>query len=560
MAAPSFPEALPPGRRWRPGGGRRATGACDWCCPTTGWPTRWRPIAASCCCSTTATRSPRGRPPTTGSGSATPLTCSTHSTGTGTTRRSPGCWPRIRGGSGPTGSSSARTTSGTATAPRWWPSGGTGGSPATRRSSRASSSRSPAAPTGSTASGTVRVARRARPRRGGRSGARRTVAGRDVGRAPRPGGPVLLGRLLGGRRATGGRRAVARRRTARRRRGRRAVRHVHVGRRRGVARARPPSASARRPSRRGRGGASTRAPWGRWPPARPSTCSRPPTAASPPRSTRCRDECTLADGDAFFQGISHTGLGTYLTMQLAAVELRAGDRRSIDRLGWMLDAATPTWTWPEAIHPRVGGGCMGDGHHGWAAASVLSFVRDLLVRELPAAEGGEAATPTSCCRRSCPRTGTARDGRSTTRRRTTAASRTRCAGTETGWPCCGRSTRTPACPRCASWLPASTPRGRRPISAAKRCSDRSRPRPTAAAGTGGASPAPAPVAVAIEPPSPPPTEGPSRERPAGPRSRRPRRRRGPDGPGPAGRPRVHRRRARRRPSATARCPCSPSSA
>jgi hypothetical protein len=107
-----------------------------------------------------------------------------------------------------------------------------------------------------------------------------------------------------------------------------------------------------------------------------------------------RAECTLVDGHAFFQGISHTGLGTYLTMQLAAVELRAGDHRGIDRLGWMLDAATPTWTWPEAIHPRVGGGCMGDGHHGWAAASVLSFVRDLLVRELPAAEGGGAATPT----------------------------------------------------------------------------------------------------------------------------------------------------------------------
>ena len=48
----------------------------------------------------------------------------------------------------------------------------------------------------------------------------------------------------------------------------------------------------------------------------------------------------------------------------------------------MLDAATPTWTWPEAIHPRLDGGCMGDGHHGWAAAEFLSFVRDLLVREV----------------------------------------------------------------------------------------------------------------------------------------------------------------------------------
>ena len=93
-------------------------------------------------------------------------------------------------------------------------------------------------------------------------------------------------------------------------------------------------------------------------------------------------------GDAFFQGISHTGLGTYLTLQLAFVELEAGDRRALDRLAWMLDAATPTWTWPEAVHPRLPGGCMGDGHHGWAAADLLTFVRNLLVREVA---GGELA-------------------------------------------------------------------------------------------------------------------------------------------------------------------------
>ena len=85
--------------------------------------------------------------------------------------------------------------------------------------------------------------------------------------------------------------------------------------------------------------------------------------------------------EAFYQGISHTGLGTYLTLQLAFVELLAGDRRALDRLDWFLSNATPTWTWPEAIHPRVSGGCMGDGHHGWAAAELLSFVRAMLVRE-----------------------------------------------------------------------------------------------------------------------------------------------------------------------------------
>ena len=95
-------------------------------------------------------------------------------------------------------------------------------------------------------------------------------------------------------------------------------------------------------------------------------------------------------GDAFYQAISHTGLGTYLTMQVAAVELAAGDRRALDRLRWLLDAATPTWTWPEAIHPRLPGGCMGDGHHGWAAADFLSFVRNMLVRESGGNEPGLA--------------------------------------------------------------------------------------------------------------------------------------------------------------------------
>ncbi|HET9442031.1 MAG TPA: hypothetical protein VFO65_01840 [Acidimicrobiales bacterium] len=92
-------------------------------------------------------------------------------------------------------------------------------------------------------------------------------------------------------------------------------------------------------------------------------------------------------GPGFYQAISHTGLGTYLTLQLAEVELEAGDPRCLERLAWLVETATPTYTWPEAIHPLLGGGCMGDGHHGWAAADFCSFVRNLLVREV---DGGLA--------------------------------------------------------------------------------------------------------------------------------------------------------------------------
>ena len=102
-----------------------------------------------------------------------------------------------------------------------------------------------------------------------------------------------------------------------------------------------------------------------------------------------RDRFTLAEGRAVYQGIGRSGLGTHLTLRLAAVELRAGDRRCLDRLDWMLDAATPTWTWPESIHPRLDGGCAGDGHHGWTAAELLTFVRDLLVREVDGGDGAD---------------------------------------------------------------------------------------------------------------------------------------------------------------------------
>ncbi|SFQ48326.1 hypothetical protein SAMN05421810_10811 [Amycolatopsis arida] len=86
-------------------------------------------------------------------------------------------------------------------------------------------------------------------------------------------------------------------------------------------------------------------------------------------------------GDAFYQAIAHTGLGTYLTLQLAFVELARHDPVAWRRVRWLLDVATPTHTWPEAIHPRMGGGCMGDGHHGWAAADLLNVMREVLVTE-----------------------------------------------------------------------------------------------------------------------------------------------------------------------------------
>lgn len=87
----------------------------------------------------------------------------------------------------------------------------------------------------------------------------------------------------------------------------------------------------------------------------------------------------------FFQHMIHSGINPYLTMHLAQVWLRAGEpERAWALIDCVLRTASPTGQWPEAVHPRTGGGCMGDGQHTWAAAEWVMLVRNCFVRE----EGG----------------------------------------------------------------------------------------------------------------------------------------------------------------------------
>ncbi len=84
----------------------------------------------------------------------------------------------------------------------------------------------------------------------------------------------------------------------------------------------------------------------------------------------------------FMQNMIHSGLNVYLTIHLAQVWLRAGQPEAVwPLLERIADLASPTGQWPEAIHPRTGGGCMGDGQHIWAAAEWLMLMRNLFVRE-----------------------------------------------------------------------------------------------------------------------------------------------------------------------------------
>jgi hypothetical protein len=90
-------------------------------------------------------------------------------------------------------------------------------------------------------------------------------------------------------------------------------------------------------------------------------------------------EC-FVDG-AFFQDMIHSGLNAYLTLHVAQVLLRAGDARYLELVDTVANLASPTGQWPEAIHPRTRGGCMGDGHHVWAAAEWVLMIRNCFVRE-----------------------------------------------------------------------------------------------------------------------------------------------------------------------------------
>jgi len=85
--------------------------------------------------------------------------------------------------------------------------------------------------------------------------------------------------------------------------------------------------------------------------------------------------------NGFFQDMIHSGTNAYLTLQVAQCLLRAGDARYVTLMQRIADLATPTGHWPEAIHPNTNGGCMGDGHHAWAAAEWVAMIRYCFVRE-----------------------------------------------------------------------------------------------------------------------------------------------------------------------------------
>jgi hypothetical protein len=88
----------------------------------------------------------------------------------------------------------------------------------------------------------------------------------------------------------------------------------------------------------------------------------------------------FVDTHGFYHPFIHSGYNAYLTLQIAHALLWNDDRSAAWSIAQnMFGLAMPTGTFPEAVHPRTFGGAMGDGHHGWAAAEVVLFIRDALI-------------------------------------------------------------------------------------------------------------------------------------------------------------------------------------
>jgi hypothetical protein len=85
------------------------------------------------------------------------------------------------------------------------------------------------------------------------------------------------------------------------------------------------------------------------------------------------------------------------TMQIAQVQLASGDPDALGGLARLLDVATSTWTWPGALDPASSSGTAGDGHDRRVGAELLSFVRNLLVRERTGLGGEQGAPALALC-------------------------------------------------------------------------------------------------------------------------------------------------------------------
>ncbi|HUS60811.1 MAG TPA: hypothetical protein VMY34_01360 [Acidimicrobiales bacterium] len=103
----------------------------------------------------------------------------------------------------------------------------------------------------------------------------------------------------------------------------------------------------------------------------------------------CSDVPALLDDETLV--LSVRGIEPGLTLDRARAELGRGDVKAWDRLDAVLGLASPTWAWPDAIHPQLRSGCGGDGASATVSAKLVLVVCRLLVCQ--ADDGGLELLP-----------------------------------------------------------------------------------------------------------------------------------------------------------------------
>ena len=84
----------------------------------------------------------------------------------------------------------------------------------------------------------------------------------------------------------------------------------------------------------------------------------------------------------FFQENIHSGVNPYLSIQTAEAYLMMGDSQTAFSIfESIVKKSAFAYTYPEAVHPKTKGGCMGDGFHGWAFAEMVTLVRNFFIYE-----------------------------------------------------------------------------------------------------------------------------------------------------------------------------------
>jgi hypothetical protein len=104
----------------------------------------------------------------------------------------------------------------------------------------------------------------------------------------------------------------------------------------------------------------------------------------PPAFQNTLDELAIrfVNDKGFYHPYIHSGYNPYLTFHIAHAYLRLGkSKKAWEIAETIFHQCKSPYSLPEAIHPKTGGGAMGDGHHGWAAAEIILFLLDCLVSE-----------------------------------------------------------------------------------------------------------------------------------------------------------------------------------